>query len=244
MISKNGFTAQQAMDAVVAATPHRDWRQLAIIDREGRTASFSGERVKPEKSEAHGRNCVALGNIVRSREVPAAMVRAFEADTSARIGIAALAALEAGDEAGGEFKPLVSAALLLVDRETFPIVDLRVDQDGAPIAALARLWQEYAPMAQPYVARAVDPNSARRSETRRNSTGGAACDASFSRWPWPPGLRRPALAQGTIRVAVGTTLNQLDPAKTTIGDEYIYVHLVFNGLTRIDRDLTPSPTSR
>ncbi len=50
-----------------------------------------------------------------------------------------------------------------------------------------------------------------------------------------------AAAQSTIRVAVGTTLNQLDPAKTTIGDEYNYVHLVFNGLTRIDRDLTTKP---
>src|SRR5262245_23438098 len=55
------------------------------------------------------------------------------------------------------------------------------------------------------------------------------------------GLASPAVAQGTIRVAVGTTLNQLDLAKTTIGDEYIYVHLVFNGLTRIDRDLTVKP---
>ena len=55
------------------------------------------------------------------------------------------------------------------------------------------------------------------------------------------GLAAPALAQGTLRVAVGTTLNKLDPAKTTIGDEYIYVHLVFNGLTRIDRDLTVKP---
>ena len=54
-------------------------------------------------------------------------------------------------------------------------------------------------------------------------------------------LASSAAAQGTIRVAVGTTLNQLDPAKTTIGDEYIYVHLVFNGLTRIDRDLTVRP---
>jgi len=157
---ENGFTAEQTMDAIVAATPHRDWRQLAIMDREGRTASFSGERVKPEKSEAHGRDCVALGNIVRSREVPAAMVRAFEADTSAPLASRLIASLQAGDQAGGEFKPLVSAALLLVNRETFPFVDLRVDQDGAPIAALARLWQEYAPMAQPYVARAVDPNSA------------------------------------------------------------------------------------
>lgn len=55
------------------------------------------------------------------------------------------------------------------------------------------------------------------------------------------GLASSAAAQGTIRVAVGTTLNQLDPAKTTIGDEYIYVHLVFNGLTRIDPDLTVKP---
>jgi len=51
----------------------------------------------------------------------------------------------------------------------------------------------------------------------------------------------PAMAQGTIRVAVGTTLNQLDPARTTIGDEYIYVHLVFNGLSRIDPDMTVKP---
>jgi peptide/nickel transport system substrate-binding protein len=51
----------------------------------------------------------------------------------------------------------------------------------------------------------------------------------------------PAQAQGTVRVAVGTTLNQLDPAKTTIGDEYIYVHLVFNGLSRIEADMTVKP---
>src|SRR3954454_7388202 len=55
------------------------------------------------------------------------------------------------------------------------------------------------------------------------------------------GLTAPALAQGTLRVAVGTTLNQLDPAKTTIGDEDIYVHLVFHGLTRIDPDLSVKP---
>jgi peptide/nickel transport system substrate-binding protein len=51
----------------------------------------------------------------------------------------------------------------------------------------------------------------------------------------------PAFAQGTLRTAVGTTLNQLDPSKTTIGDEYIYVHLVFNGLSRIDPDMTVKP---
>ena len=55
------------------------------------------------------------------------------------------------------------------------------------------------------------------------------------------GAAAPALAQGTMRVALGTTLSQLDPSKTTIGDEYIYVHLVFNGLSRIDPDMTVKP---
>lgn len=74
---------------------------------------------------------------------------------------------------------------------------------------------------------------------RRNLLA-AACAASLASL-LASSLASPAAAQGTIRVAVGTTLNQLDLAKTTIGDEYIYVHLVFNGLTRIDRDLTVKP---
>jgi len=158
-LMERGFTARQAMDAVVAATPHRDWRQLAFIDRDGGTASFSGARVKPERGEAHGRDCVALGNIVRSSEVPVAMMRAFEADPGAALATRLLAALEAGDGAGGEFIPLVSAALLIVDRQSFPYVDLRVDGDPDPIAALAKLWRDYAPLAESFVDRAIDPDT-------------------------------------------------------------------------------------
>jgi uncharacterized Ntn-hydrolase superfamily protein len=159
-LMERGFAAQQAMDAVVAATPHRDWRQLAFIDRDGATASFSGTRVKPERGEVHGRDCVALGNIVRSSEVPAAMARAFEADPGVPLATRLIAALEAGDQAGGEFIPLVSAALLIVDRQPFPYVDLRVDSDPAPIAALAKLWRDYAPLAASFVDRAIDPDAA------------------------------------------------------------------------------------
>jgi uncharacterized Ntn-hydrolase superfamily protein len=158
-LMERGFTARQAMDAVVAATPHRDWRQLAFIDRDGGTASFSGTLVKPERGEVHGRDCVALGNIVRSAEVPAAMVRTFEADPNGALATRLIAALEAGDSAGGEFRPLVSAALLVVDRESFPFVDLRVDSDPAPIAALAKLWRDYAPLAENFVERATEPDT-------------------------------------------------------------------------------------
>ena len=157
---RHGLPAEAVVAALVASTLRSDWRQLAVIDAAGRTAAFTGGSCRPERAEAHGRDCVALGNIVRAQGVPAAMVAAFEAAPEAPLADRLLAALKAGDEAGGEFKPLVSTALVVADRESFPYVDLRVDADPDPIAALARLWQDYAPMADLYVARAVDPDAA------------------------------------------------------------------------------------
>ena len=51
-----------------------------------------------------------------------------------------------------------------------------------------------------------------------------------------PAWSNSANAQGTLRVAFGSNLNTLDPAKTKIGEEYIVNFLVFSGLTEIDRD--------
>ena len=115
--------------------------------------------MKPERNEAHGRDCVAIANIVRSPNLPAAMVQAFEAAPEAPLAARLIAALEAGDAAGGEFKPLLSAGLVIAHREVFPFVDLRVDSDADPIRTLRRLWDEYAPVADMYVARAVHPDS-------------------------------------------------------------------------------------
>lgn len=156
---RQGVAPADAIGSLTAATPRSDWRQLALIDRDGRTAAYTGASCRPEHGEAHGRDCVAIANIVRSRDVPGAMVRAFEAKPDAHLAARLIAALRAGDEAGGEFKPLVSAALVIADRQPFPYVDLRVDADPEPIAALARLWRDYEPVADLYVARALDPGS-------------------------------------------------------------------------------------
>lgn len=156
---RRGLPPENAIQAMTAATPRPDWRQLAIIDATGRTAAHTGASNKPERGEAHGLDCVAIANIVRSAALPAAMVRAFEAEPEAHLAVRLIAALRAGEEAGGEFKPLVSTALVIAHREDFPYVDLRVDSDPDPVAALARLWHEYEPVADLYVARAVDPDS-------------------------------------------------------------------------------------
>jgi uncharacterized Ntn-hydrolase superfamily protein len=156
---RRGYTAEEAIGAAVGSTPRSDLRQLAIIDKEGRTASFCGASVKPERAEVHGRDCVALANIVRSQTVPAAMVKAFEANPRAPLALRLIDALEAGNAAGGEFKPLMSAGLIIAYREAFPYVDLRVDSDPDPIETMRRLWQQYEPVADMFVARAVHPDT-------------------------------------------------------------------------------------
>jgi uncharacterized Ntn-hydrolase superfamily protein len=155
-----GFRAEEAMRAIVAATPHRHWRQLAIIDAVGRTATYSGESVRGEKGEAQGRDCASIANIVRSAEMPRVMVARFETSPDLPLALRLIDALAAGEAAGGEIEPVTSAALLIAHQEDFAYVDLRVDDHRQPIRELARLWSLYAPEADPYVVRAIDPERA------------------------------------------------------------------------------------
>ena len=156
----HGFSAPEALQAVVAATPHRHWRQLALIDAAGRTAVYAGANVRAQRGGAQGRDCAAIANVVRSASLPQAMVAAFEAAPDQLLARRLLDALAAGEAAGGEYQPVTSAALVVVDRESFPYVDLRIDDHAQPIAELARLWEKYEPEAQAYVIRAVDPEAA------------------------------------------------------------------------------------
>jgi uncharacterized Ntn-hydrolase superfamily protein len=159
---ERGFTAEEAMQAIVAATLHRHWRQLAIIDAAGRTATYSGESVRGEKGEVHGGDCAAIANIVRSAEVPRAMAAAFGKHPELPLARRLVDALSAGEAAGGEMQPVTSAALIVAHQQPFPYVDLRVDDHHDPIAELSRLWSMYEAEADPYVVRAVDPERATR----------------------------------------------------------------------------------
>ena len=157
-----GFTAREAMRAIVAATPHRHWRQLAIVDAAGHTATYSGDNVRGERGEAEGRDCAAIANIVRSAEIPRVMVACFEASPRLPLARRLIDALAAGEAAGGELQPVTSAALMIAHEQSFPYVDLRVDDHLEPIRELSRLWSSYEPEADPYVVRAIDPDRATR----------------------------------------------------------------------------------
>ena len=157
---RSGCSAQQTVDALVASTNLAHWRQIAALDATGNTAAFSGSRTRPEMSSAPAQDACALGNILSSARVPAAMLRAFQADPTAPLAERLLRALEEGLAAGGEHGPVRSATLLVVENQSFPLIDLRVDWHDQPIAELRALWNRYAPQSSGFVLRALDPDHA------------------------------------------------------------------------------------
>jgi uncharacterized Ntn-hydrolase superfamily protein len=154
----SGCSAAETVAALAASTPDRQWRQLGVIDGQGRTAFFHGALVKPRSGAVQGQGVLALGNILANDDVLPAIAAAFAAHAGC-LAERLTAALEAGEAAGGEHGAITSAALLVVEREDFPLVDLRVDRHAAPLAELRALWAEYAPQNDLYVRRAVDPES-------------------------------------------------------------------------------------
>ena len=160
-----GRSARETVDALVDGNPTIGWRQLAVVDREGRTAFFHGERIISIHNAAQSASSCAIGNIVRNDGVPKAMVEAFEAAPDEHLAERLVHGLEAGEAAGGELRQVKSAALLVVHEHSFPLVDLRVEFDRNPLAELRFLWEVSRPQVDLYVRRAADPDSIPHPET-------------------------------------------------------------------------------
>lgn len=156
---EDGKSAPEVIDALVADNPTIGWRQLAVVDRDGDTGFHHGDRITSIHAAAEGDGCCAIGNVIRNEDIPQKMVDAFEGSADAHLAERLLRALEAGLAAGSEFKQIKSAALLVVHAEPFPLVDLRVEFDRAPLAELRFLWEAYQPQMERFVIQVVDPDS-------------------------------------------------------------------------------------
>ncbi len=160
-----GHSAPEAIQKVTEmAGASIAFRQLAVVDAEGRTGHFTGDEALGVSSAAEGDGCVAVGNLLAYAEIPAVMIAGFEealeVGSDVHLGAALVMALESGLAAGGETAPVRSAGLLVIEEESWPTVDLRIDWDDAPIAKLSALWETYAPQRADFVQRAHDPSVA------------------------------------------------------------------------------------
>jgi len=156
-----GRSAQETLADMIASTPHAAWRQLGVVDRDGRVAEFTGTECAPAKGARMGDGALTVGNGLANDGVVDAMLRGFEAAPEKPLADRLLIALRCGLDAGGEPDPLRSAAIKVAQPGVpVPFIDLRVDFSEAPIADLKHLWVQWAPMVEGYVQRSLDPANA------------------------------------------------------------------------------------
>jgi len=140
----SGKAAAEALDALLADDPGREQRQVGLIDARGGSATFSGKECFAWAGGKTGEHFCVQGNILTGPDVIEAMADGFtgrEGDFAGRL----LAALQAGDRAGGDRRGRQSAAILVVRAGAGyggyndVWLDYRVDDDPDPVPRLAEL---------------------------------------------------------------------------------------------------------
>jgi len=155
-----GLSAPEAMAEVVAQGRFIAYRQVLAVDSAGATAIHSGENALGIWTEARAENVASGGNLLANAGVPQAIVDAF-LSSRGHLGDRLIAALRAGLKAGGEAGPVHSAGMMLVDKVSWPVADLRCDwTEDCPVETVAAAWQVYKPQLDAYVQRALDPREA------------------------------------------------------------------------------------
>lgn len=140
---KAGLSPQTALETMLQRDIDKEKRQVIIIDAQGRTAAFTGRENVEWKGHIVGKDCAVAGNMLVGSRVIKAMIETFEA-TEGKLAERLLKALEAGQEAGGDKRGRMSAALLVAGgqwiSETRPILNLRVDAHQDPVKELRRIY--------------------------------------------------------------------------------------------------------
>lgn len=152
-----GFSASETVNILVAGSEHPNLRQFAAVDRDGRTAFFNGPDISSIATAHQGDGCVSVGNFMANDQVTHAMVRGYETAADMAFVERLLASLDAGVAAGGETQPAMAAALLVVDKHAWPLVDLRVDFEPEPATKLRSLWQSYEPIVDRFITQVLEP---------------------------------------------------------------------------------------
>lgn len=150
---EQGHSAADVVHSVTHGDEEAPHRQLGVVDRHGRVASYTGSRCLPWAGGMCGPRYAVQGNLLAGPHVVEAMAESFDQSAALPFAHRLVEALLMGDEAGGDRRGRQSAAVKLwsaeVDAPTpFGVVaDLRVDDDERPVQRLKRLlprlWLEY-----------------------------------------------------------------------------------------------------
>src|SRR5215469_612438 len=134
-----GMPADAVLKALVADDPGRDHRQVHVMDASGLSAAHTGAACIDWNGHLAGDTFSIAGNMLTGAQVLDATVEAFVAGESIPFARRLIAAMRAGEAAGGDKRGKQSAALLIHETEEWSALDLRVDDHIDPLAELERL---------------------------------------------------------------------------------------------------------
>lgn len=159
-LMQGGMSAAEAVAGVRDQGRFIEYRQVLAIDANGGTAIHSGPNSLGIWADAAGKDVIAAGNMLATKDVPQAIVDGFEG-AAGHLGDRLIAAMRAGLAAGGEAGPVHSAGMQICDKVPWPAADLRCDwTEDCPIEAIAAAWEVYKPQMDAYIQRALDPREA------------------------------------------------------------------------------------
>ncbi len=139
-----GKSAKEVIEALTSPDEQKELRQVGVVDAKGEVANFSGTKCNPWAGGKSGKHYTCQGNLLAGPEVVDEMAKAFEAGKG-RLAWRLMAAMEAGEKAGGDRRGKQSAAILVVREKGGPsglndrAIDFRVDDHQDPIPELARI---------------------------------------------------------------------------------------------------------
>ncbi len=145
-----GVPAPEIVRRLVAPDEGREHRQLHVIDAQGRIGQHTGAKCIDWCGAVSGAGHSVAGNMLASERVIHATSEAFQ-NSKASFPERLLAALQAGEAAGGDKRGKQSAALLVYSKERYPDLDLRVDDHAEPLAELRRLYEKAQERFVPYL---------------------------------------------------------------------------------------------
>ncbi|MGZ0746376.1 DUF1028 domain-containing protein [Haloparvum sp. AD34] len=145
---QKGLTAEEAVEKLVEADDEAEQRQVGIVGQDGSVAAYTGDECFDVAGDIQGENFTVQGNILENEETLEAMAGSFQSGEGA-LPEKLLAALYAGEDAGGDSRGKQSAALYVAkpeggyDGKNDRWIDVRVDDHRNPIQELERVFKLY-----------------------------------------------------------------------------------------------------
>ena len=147
-----GVAADETVARLIDADEGKTQRQVHVIGARGRAAAHTGKHCIDWSGHRVHDDFSVAGNMLAGTDVIDATVAAYAAGASLPLAERLIAAMDAGERAGGDRRGKQAAALRIHGDEDYPSLDLRVDDHEEPLAELRRLYDKSLERLQPFVA--------------------------------------------------------------------------------------------